>query len=208
MTGLDTTRTSGARAGIDLGGTKIEGVLLGPDGCERARQRIAAPHGSYGETIETIAQLLGALEQAGQCTSTPLGLAIPGSLSRRTGLVHNANSTWLNGRPLDRDLSQRLNRNVAIANDANCFALSEATDGAGQGHQSVFGVILGTGCGGALIHKVDSSMDLSASPANGGTIPCRGQSWTNFQGPNAGADGAAAWRRGFPARHWRLILRA
>lgn len=153
MTDPDAIRTSGARAGIDLGGTKIEGVLLGPDGRERARRRIASPQGDYDKTIEAIAQLLEALEQAGQCTSTPLGLAIPGSLSRRTGLVHNANSTWLNGRPLDRDLSQRLNRNVAIANDANCFALSEATDGAGQGSQSVFGVILGTGCGGALIHK-------------------------------------------------------
>ncbi|HMN39165.1 MAG TPA: ROK family protein [Hyphomicrobium sp.] len=154
MTAASSIPAPTLRAGIDLGGTKIEGVLLGPDGQERARRRIATPRGDYDRTIAAIAQLLEALEQqAGERAAVPVGLAIPGSLSRRTGLVHNANSTWLNGRALDRDLHHRLGRPVAIANDANCFALSEATDGAGQGCRSVFGVILGTGCGGALVHK-------------------------------------------------------
>lgn len=142
------------RAGIDLGGTKIEGVLLGPDGSERARMRKPSPRGDYRLTIETIAQMLDALrQQGGESGPVPLGLAIPGAMSRRTGLVHNANSTWLNGHPLDQDLLARLDQPVAIANDANCFALSEATDGAGQACRSVFGVILGTGCGGALVHN-------------------------------------------------------
>lgn len=141
------------RAGLDLGGTKIEGVILGSGGEERARRRIAAPRGDYGATLAAITGLLAWLEgEAGVC-GVPLGLAIPGSVSRKTGLVHNANSTWLNGRSLDRDLADMLQRPVRVANDANCFALSEATDGAGAGAASVFGVILGTGCGGALVHR-------------------------------------------------------
>lgn len=140
-------------AGLDLGGTKIEGLILDESGEERARRRIAAPRGDYDATIEAIAGLLAWLEGEAGVTGVPVGLAIPGSVSRKTGLVHNANSTWLNGRPLDRDLAQRLERPIRIANDANCFALSEATDGAGAHAHSVFGVILGTGCGGALVHR-------------------------------------------------------
>lgn len=141
---------TGSRIGIDLGGTKIEGVVLGPSGAELARQRIASPN--YGATLDAICSLVESLEQQAGAPHLPLGIGIPGSVSRRTGLVHNANSNWLNGKPLDTDLSVRLDRPVRIANDANCFALSEATDGAGAGASSMFGVILGTGCGGALVH--------------------------------------------------------
>lgn len=141
------------RAGIDLGGTKMEGLLLGPDGQEHARRRITSPRGDYQATLETIAGLLGWLEGEAGVTGVPLGLAIPGGISRKTGRVHNANSTWLNGRALKSDLSAIIARPVRIANDANCFALSEATDGAAAGAQNVFGVILGTGTGGAIIHR-------------------------------------------------------
>jgi len=138
----------GARIGIDLGGTKIEGLLLGPDGAERARQRIATPR-DYEATIAAVTGLVARLEtEAG--VKARVGVAIPGSLSPITRLVQNANSTWLNGHPFDRDLTAALGRPVRLANDANCFALSEAIDGAGAGARSLFGVILGTGCGGGI----------------------------------------------------------
>ncbi|MEQ1718582.1 MAG: ROK family protein, partial [Hyphomicrobium sp.] len=146
-------RRAESRAGIDLGGTKIEGLVLGASGAELARRRIPAPRGDYGCTLDAIAVLLASLEREAGLSHVPLGLAIPGGISRATGLVHNANSTWLNGRALERDLNDKLARNVRIANDANCFALSEATDGAAAQCQSVFGVILGTGTGGALVHR-------------------------------------------------------
>lgn len=142
-----------AHLGIDLGGTKIEGLVLGAHGQELARRRIPTPREEYRGTIEAIAELVHWLERQAGADGLPVGLGIPGSISRRTGLVHNANSTWLNGRPLETDLAMRLERPIRIANDANCFALSEATDGAGAGAQSVFGVILGTGVGGALVHN-------------------------------------------------------
>jgi fructokinase len=132
------------RIGIDLGGTKIEAIAL--DGvAEVFRKRIPSPRGNYRATIESIKSLV---EQAGEGT---VGIGIPGALSRKTGLVKNANSTWLIGKPLKEDLEQALGRPVRIENDANCFALSEATDGAGQGAEVVFGVILGTGVGGGIV---------------------------------------------------------
>jgi fructokinase len=135
--------------GIDLGGTKIEGVLLDGDGQEQQRLRVPAPRGSYTETLDALAHMVRTLEppEGPLCT---VGVGIPGALSPGSGLVKNANSTWLIGHPLDRDLAARLGRPVAVANDANCFALSEATDGAGAGAPVVFGVILGTGVGGGL----------------------------------------------------------
>jgi fructokinase len=142
--------TAGLRIGLDLGGTKIEGIFLGPDGRERARERIPTPRGDYAGTIGAIATLVARLEAEGGGTGT-IGIGIPGSLSPITGLVQNANSTWLNGRPFDRDLAAALGRPVRLANDANCFALSEAIDGAGADARSVFGVILGTGCGGGIV---------------------------------------------------------
>jgi fructokinase len=141
---------SGPRIGIDLGGTKIEGVVLLPDGREAYRHRIPTPREDYAGTIAAIAALVARLDPAPD-RSTPVGIAMPGSLSPVTGRVQNANSTWLNRQPLDRDLEAALGRRVRLANDANCFALSEATDGAAAGAASVFGVILGTGCGGGIV---------------------------------------------------------
>jgi len=138
------------RLGIDLGGTKIEGRVLGPGGEEIARTRILAPQGDYAASVAALVDVVRTLESevGGE---TAVGIGMPGSLSPATGLVRNANSTWLNGRPLRQDLEARLGREVRMANDANCFALSEATDGAGAGARSVFGVIIGTGCGGGIV---------------------------------------------------------
>jgi fructokinase len=146
--------TSKATIGIDLGGTKIEGIVLVDDGLEAARRRVAAPRGNYEATLQALEDLKAELERDARVpASSPLGLCIPGSISKRTGRVHNANSTWLNGRDLAGDLWRRFGRPVAIANDANCFALSEATDGAAAGASMVFGVILGTGVGGGIVHE-------------------------------------------------------
>ena len=137
------------RIGIDLGGTKIEAVAL--DGArELLRRRIAAPRGDYTATIAAVHDLVAAIEKDVGATGS-VGLGIPGAISSVTGLVKNANSTWLIGHPLDRDLEHALQRPVRVSNDANCFALSEATDGAAQGMPIVFGVILGTGTGGGLV---------------------------------------------------------
>jgi fructokinase len=138
------------RIGIDLGGTKIEGVVIGADGSIAARQRVATPRADYDATISAVVGLVTALERSAGTPCT-VGLGIPGTISRATGVVKNANSTWLIGRPLDRDLQRALGREVRLANDANCFALSEATDGAGRGARVVFGVILGTGAGGGIV---------------------------------------------------------
>jgi len=139
------------RIGIDLGGTKIAGIALGADGTVRAERRSNTPQGDYAATIDAICQLIAALEaeSGGQGS---IGIGMPGSISERSGLAQNANSTWLNGKPFHRDVASAIGRPVRCANDANCFALSEAVDGAGQGFDSVFGVILGTGCGGGLVH--------------------------------------------------------
>jgi fructokinase len=137
------------RIGIDLGGTKIEALAIDHDGVELARYRVDTPRDDYEGTIMAVVGLVRRLEIETGGTGT-VGAGIPGSLSGITGLVKNANSTWLNGRPLDRDLSAALGREVRLANDANCFAISEATDGAAAGAKVVFGVILGTGCGGGV----------------------------------------------------------
>ncbi len=136
--------------GIDLGGTKIEIIALDSENKELYRKRITSPHGTYDATLSALTGLVLDAEKSLGSTGS-LGIGIPGSLSPRTGLVQNANSTWLIGHHLERDLSQRLNRKLAIANDADCFALSEACDGAGAEHHCVFGVILGTGVGGGLV---------------------------------------------------------
>ena len=158
------------RLGIDLGGTKIEAAVLDRSHTVVTSRRMPSPQGDYRATIEALANLVTGLERD-LGTPLPTGIGMPGSLSPRTGLVQNANSTWLNGQPLKRDLEARLGRPLRFANDANCFALSEATDGAGAvgeavaartavgeavaeksaGKRTVFGVILGTGCGGGLV---------------------------------------------------------
>jgi fructokinase len=139
------------RIGIDLGGTKIAGVALGPGGSAVGEHRVTSPRHDYWATIHAIGEMVRQLEQRAQVEGS-IGVGIPGSVAPGTGLVQNANSTWLNGRPLQRHLEARLGRPVRLANDANCFALSEAVDGAGAGARGVFGVILGTGCGGGLVH--------------------------------------------------------
>lgn len=138
------------RIGIDLGGTKIEGIAIDETGEERYRTRIEAPRGDYRATLDAIAGLVRTIESETGATGT-IGVGIPGTISAASGLVKNANSTWLNGQPLARDLPGLLDRPVRFANDANCFALSEATDGAAAGARVVFGVILGTGTGGGLV---------------------------------------------------------
>lgn len=140
----------GLRIGIDLGGTKIEAIGLDPAGREIFRKRIAAPRGVYEDTVGAIVGLVRDAESA-LGSEGSVGIGIPGSLSRKTGLVKGANSTWLIGRALKDDLQGALKREIRIENDANCFALSEAVDGAGRGAGVVFGVILGTGVGGGIV---------------------------------------------------------
>jgi fructokinase len=142
------------RLGIDLGGTKISALALDAAGSVRARRRIETPRGDYAATLSAICGLVQALESELLAPGAPcarVGVGIPGTISPATGLVKNANSTWLIGQPLDRDLSDALDRPVRLANDADCFALSEACDGAAAGVSPVFGVILGTGVGGGLV---------------------------------------------------------
>lgn len=138
------------RIGVDLGGTKVEALALDEHGRELRRIRIPTPQQDYPGTVNAIVQLVSDLERETQARGT-VGVGIPGTIVRSTGLVKNANSTWLNGQPLEHDLSAALEREVRCANDANCFAISEATDGAAAGAGVVFGVILGTGCGGGLV---------------------------------------------------------
>lgn len=140
------------RIGVDLGGTKIEILALGDHGQELWRQRASTPAGDYERTLDQIAALVEAAERALGVRGT-VSIGIPGTISPATGLVKNANSVCLIGHALDRDLEARLGRPVRTANDADCFALSEATDGAGADARSVFGVILGTGVGGGLVYN-------------------------------------------------------
>lgn len=138
------------RIGVDLGGTKIEIAALEDSGAIRLRRRVATPVGDYAATLEAVAALLASVEsELGERAS--VGIAMPGAISLATGRVKNANSTCLNGRPLREDLERRLGREIRLANDANCFALSEAIDGAARGAEVVFGVILGTGVGGGIV---------------------------------------------------------
>jgi fructokinase len=138
------------RIGIDLGGSKIEAAALDQGGAMRLRRRIPTPAGDYTGTITAIAGLVAGLEREIGARAS-VGIGIPGTIVAATGLVKNANSTWLNRQPLSRDVEAALSRPVRFANDANCFALSEAIDGAGAGQDTVFGVILGTGVGGGIV---------------------------------------------------------
>lgn len=138
------------RIGVDLGGTKIEAAAIGDDGAILVRQRITTPPG-YPQMLQGLADLVSRVEREAGGEGRPVGIGMPGSLSPATGLARNANSTWLNGKPFLQDASAALGRPVRVANDANCFALSEAVDGAAAGARVVFGAILGTGCGGGVI---------------------------------------------------------
>jgi fructokinase len=166
------------RLGIDLGGTKIEIVALGDaDGGEREllRRRTPTPREDYAGTIEAIGKLVAEAEAELGGTGT-VGIGIPGSISPATGLIRNGNSTWLNDKPLKQDLETRLARPVKLANDANCFALSEAADGAGAGADSVFGVILGTGVGGGVVIGGRIVTGANAIAGEWGHIPLPGRS--------------------------------
>jgi fructokinase len=152
------------RIGIDLGGTKIEGIAIAGDGHERLRRRIASPRGDYARTLSAVNGLVREIEQEiGEAGS--VGVGIPGTISPATGLIKNSNSTWLNGTPLAEDLARVLGRSIRFANDANCFALSEATDGAAAGARVVFGVIIGTGTGGGVV--VDRQVLVGANAIGG-----------------------------------------
>jgi fructokinase len=141
---VSASRKVSTRIGVDLGGTKIEAIAL-EGSREVLRKRVATPRGDYAATIEAVASLVREMGEGS------VGVGIPGALSLVTGLVMNANSTWLIGKPLQQDLEHAIERKVRLENDANCFALSEAVDGAGKGAQVVFGVILGTGVGGGIV---------------------------------------------------------
>lgn len=143
--------SSGFRCGIDLGGTKIEGVVLSVDGAVVVRERIATPAGDYDATLSVLAALVQRLEQGSGIDGLPVGFCTPGAISPATGRIKNANSTCLNGQPLKQDLERLLQRPVRLANDADCLAVSEAVDGAARGARSVFAVILGTGVGGGIV---------------------------------------------------------
>jgi len=138
------------RIGIDLGGTKIEAAVLADDGAVRARRRVATPRDDYAATLRSISALVEDLERE-MGAAAVVGVGMPGTISPATGLVKNANSVWLNGRALAEDLRRVLPRPLRFANDANCFALSEAVDGAAAGAGAVFGVIVGTGTGGGVV---------------------------------------------------------
>jgi fructokinase len=139
------------RFGIDLGGTKTEGVILDAEGREEHRRRIATDQSSYDAVLGGVVSLYAELQGHADGAPHTLGIGTPGSSSRRTGLMRNSNTVCLNGRPVASDLRARLGRDFTIENDANCFALAEALAGAGAGHRVAFGVILGTGCGGGIV---------------------------------------------------------
>lgn len=138
------------RIGIDLGGSKIEGIVLASDGEIIDKIRIATPKDSYSQTLIAITELVRHLEKDGSRLCS-VGIGTPGAISSKTGAIKNANSTCLNGQTLQQDLEHKLKREIRIANDANCFALSEANDGAGKNYQNIFGVIIGTGTGGGIV---------------------------------------------------------
>jgi fructokinase len=173
------------RIGIDLGGTKIEGALLGAGSKVLARERVATPRGDYPGALVAIAQLVQALETAAGTAGLPVGLGHPGSLSPVTGRLRNSNSTWMNDKPLKQDLERALGREVRLANDADCFALSEAIDGAGAGARCVFGVILGTGCGGGVV--IDGRLLAGANGIAGewghNALPWPRPEWNEVPGP-------------------------
>ena len=178
------------RIGIDLGGTKIEGVVMAPGSRIVERERIATPLGGYEATLFAIAELVKRLEAG--LVGLPLGIGTPGAVSPATGLMKNCNSTVLNGRPLKQDLEKILRREIRVANDADCLALSEATDGAATGARCVFGVILGTGCGGGVVvdGKLLSGPNAIAGEWGHNPLPWPRPEWDELPG-------AQCWHGGY-----------
>lgn len=159
------------RIGIDLGGTKTAGIVM--DNASRIlfSRRVATPAGNYAAIVTMVGNLVAALESGVACSGLPVGIGTPGSLSPTTGMLRNANSTCLNGQPFKRDLEVALGREIRMANDADCLAVSEATDGAAAGAASVFGVILGTGVGGAIVRDGRLVTGANAIAGEWGHIP-------------------------------------
>ena len=171
------------RIGIDLGGTKIEGVVMGPGSQIVARERVPTPQGDHAATVAAVAALVKRLEQGRG--SLPVGIGHPGSLSPLTGLLRNSNSTCMNGQPLQQDLDRALQRPVRLANDADCLALSESHDGAAAGAATVFAAILGTGCGGGVV--VNGALLSGANGIAGewghNPLPWPRHDWNETPGP-------------------------
>jgi fructokinase len=178
------------RIGIDLGGTKIEGIVMGPGSQILSRSRAATPQGSYEATLAAIAGLVAELERAVGAQSLRLGIGHPGCISPATGLLKGSNSVWLNGRPIKQDLEARLDREVRMANDANCLVVSEQADGAARGAGIVFGVILGTGVGGGAV--INGKLIVGANAIAGewghNPMPWPRPEWDEVPGPK-GWDG-------------------
>jgi len=187
------------RIGVDLGGTKIEAAAFAADGRERFRKRVATPQKDYDATIAAVASLVTEAERVTREIGT-VGVGMPGAISPASGLVKNANSTCLNGRPLQQDLERVLGREVRLANDANCFALSEATDGAGRDARVVFGVIIGTGTGGGVVVDKKVLTGPTRSRASGATTRSRGRRTTSGPARTATAASEDASRRSSPVR--------
>ena len=169
---LDREGDNSLRLGIDLGGTKVEIIALDPNGRELSRRRAPTPRNDYRATLESVVTLVELTEREIVVRGT-VGIGTPGALSRRTGLLKNSNSVCLNGQPIKQDLEELLDREVRIANDANCFALSEAVDGAGRDAEVVFGVILGTGCGGGIVVDRHVLTGINAIAGEIGRASCR-----------------------------------
>jgi fructokinase len=173
------------RIGVDLGGSKIEAIVLCGQDEVVLRRRVVTPAGDYEATVAAIVKLVGELETEVGATALPVGIGHPGTLSPVTGLIKNANSECLNGRPLKRDLETRLHRTLAFANDADCLALSESLDGAGAGARSLFAVILGTGVGGGLVF--DGRLILGCNGIAGewghNPLPWPRADWDELPGP-------------------------
>ncbi|MHB8914963.1 MAG: ROK family protein, partial [Thiobacillus sp.] len=173
---------SSLRLGIDLGGTKIELIALDGSGDTLQRRRVATPQNDYGATVAAIARLVADVEaELGEIGT--VGIGMPGTVSPATGLMKNCNSTCLNGKPLQQDIERALGREVRLANDANCFALSEATDGAAAGADVVFGVILGTGVGGGVVVRGQVLTGVNGIAGEWGHSPL-----PFFQGAHSQAD--------------------
>ena len=172
-----------ARIGIDLGGTKIEGIALVDRGTVLLRQRVPTPKDNYQDVLQAIATLVTSIEKEIDATCT-VGVGTPGAISPATGLIKNSNSTCLNGKPLAKDLSRLLERPLRFGNDANCLALSEATDGNAAGVNVVFGVILGTGAGGGAIVDGRPIMGINAIGGEWGHNPLPWPQTDELPGPN------------------------
>jgi fructokinase len=198
------------RLGIDFGGTKIEGVVLDAEGIERARKRVPTPRNDYDGCIGAIHNLMLDLERAAGGRIERVGIGVPGAVHRDTGTVSGGNSTWIAERPLRDDLAAALDRPVKIANDANCFALSEAVDGAGAGAEVVFGAILGSGVGGGIVVGGRLIEGVNAIAGEWGHIPLPTPRDDERPGPvcSCGVSGhAEAWLSGrsFAADYARRV---